>query len=85
MRGQFEGYRKEPGVAPDSRVETFAAVRLAIDSWRWSGVPFYIRAGKCLPVTATEVVVDLRAPPANVFGSLAPPLISIRPANPRST
>ena len=72
VRGQFEGYRKEPGVAPDSRIETFAAVRLAIDSWRWSGVPFYIRAGKCLPVTATEVVVDLRAPPANVFGSLAP-------------
>ncbi|HYK25466.1 MAG TPA: glucose-6-phosphate dehydrogenase [Steroidobacteraceae bacterium] len=74
VRGQFAGYRKEPGVAPDSQVETFAAVRLAIDSWRWSGVPFYIRAGKCLPVTATEVVVDLRAPPANVFGSLAPPV-----------
>ena len=73
VRGQFEGYRQEPGVAPDSRVETFAAVRLAIDSWRWSGVPFYVRAGKCLPVTATEVVVDLRAPPANVFGALAPP------------
>ncbi|MGH8218404.1 MAG: glucose-6-phosphate dehydrogenase [Steroidobacteraceae bacterium] len=72
VRGQFDGYRKEPGVAPDSSVETFAAVRLAIDSWRWSGVPFYVRAGKCLPVTATEVVVDLRAPPANVFGSLAP-------------
>ncbi len=72
VRGQFKGYRGEPGVAPDSRVETFAAVRLQIDSWRWSGVPFYIRAGKCLPVTATEVVVDLRPPPANVFGSLAP-------------
>ena len=72
VRGQFKGYRQEPGVAPDSRVETFAAVRLNIDSWRWSGVPFYIRAGKCLPVTATEVVVDLRAPPANVFGALAP-------------
>jgi glucose-6-phosphate 1-dehydrogenase len=71
VRGQFKGYRQEPGVAPDSRVETFAAVRLAIDSWRWSGVPFYVRAGKCLPVTATEVVVDLRAPPANVFGDLA--------------
>ncbi len=73
VRGQFEGYRKEPGVAPDSRIETFAAVRLSIDSWRWSGVPFYVRAGKCLPVTATEVVVDLRAPPANVFGSLGAP------------
>ncbi|HTX24687.1 MAG TPA: glucose-6-phosphate dehydrogenase [Steroidobacteraceae bacterium] len=72
VRGQFKGYRQEPGVAADSRVETFAAVRVQIDSWRWSGVPFYIRAGKCLPVTATEVVVDLRAPPANVFGALAP-------------
>ncbi|MGH8261374.1 MAG: glucose-6-phosphate dehydrogenase, partial [Steroidobacteraceae bacterium] len=72
VRGQFKGYRQEPGVAADSRIETFAAVQLQIDSWRWSGVPFYIRAGKCLPVTATEVVVDLRGPPANVFGSLAP-------------
>jgi glucose-6-phosphate 1-dehydrogenase len=72
VRGQFKGYRQEPGVAPDSRVETFAAVRLYIDSWRWSGVPFYVRAGKCLPVTATEVVVDLRPPPANVFGDLMP-------------
>jgi glucose-6-phosphate 1-dehydrogenase len=72
VRGQFKSYRQEPGVAPDSRVETFAAVRLSIDSWRWSGVPFYVRAGKCLPVTATEVVVDLRAPPANVFGGVIP-------------
>ncbi len=72
VRGQFSGYRQEPGVAPDSRVETFAAARLQIDSWRWSGVPFYIRAGKCMPVTATEVVVDLRPPPADVFGALAP-------------
>jgi glucose-6-phosphate 1-dehydrogenase len=72
VRGQYVGYRKEPGVAPESRVETYAALALAIDSWRWSGVPFYLRAGKCLPVTATEVVVELRAPPANVFGELAP-------------
>jgi glucose-6-phosphate 1-dehydrogenase len=72
VRGQFRGYRDEPGVAPDSKVETFAALRLAIDSWRWSGVPFYLRAGKCLPVTATEVVVELRAPPARVFGDLKP-------------
>jgi len=72
VRGQFEGYRGEPGVAPDSQVETYAAVRLAIDSWRWSGVPFYVRAGKCLPLTATEVVVDLHQPPARVFGDLAP-------------
>jgi glucose-6-phosphate 1-dehydrogenase len=68
VRGQFEGYRQETGVAPDSTVETYAAVQLWIDSWRWSGVPFYIRAGKCLPVTATEVVVDLQAPPVKVFG-----------------
>jgi glucose-6-phosphate 1-dehydrogenase len=63
VRGQFRGYRKEPGVAADSKMETFAALRLAIDSWRWKGVPFYIRAGKCLPVTCTEVVVRLRQPP----------------------
>ncbi|HYB54162.1 MAG TPA: glucose-6-phosphate dehydrogenase [Thermoanaerobaculia bacterium] len=63
VRGQFTGYTKEPGVRPDSRVETMAAVRLQIDSWRWAGVPFVIRAGKCLPVTATEVLVDLKRPP----------------------
>jgi glucose-6-phosphate 1-dehydrogenase len=67
VRGQFRGYRSEPGVASDSHVETFAAVRLAIDSWRWAGVPFYIRAGKCLPVTATEVLVELKPPPHSVF------------------
>jgi glucose-6-phosphate 1-dehydrogenase len=63
VRGQFQDYRKEKGVAPDSQVETFAAMRLEIDSWRWRGVPFYIRAGKCLPVNCTEVVVRLRQPP----------------------
>ncbi|OKO85075.1 glucose-6-phosphate dehydrogenase [Bradyrhizobium sp. AS23.2] len=63
LRGQFLGYRKEPGVAPDSQVETFAALRLEIDSWRWQGVPIYIRAGKCLPVTCTEVIVRLREAP----------------------
>ncbi len=72
VRGQFKGYRDEPGVAPDSKVETFAALRLSIDSWRWSGVPFYLRAGKCLPVEATEVVVELRPPPARVFGDAKP-------------
>jgi glucose-6-phosphate 1-dehydrogenase len=72
VRGQFRGYRDEPGVALDSKVETFAALRLSIDSWRWSGVPFYLRAGKCLPVTATEVVVELRPPPAQVFGGVKP-------------
>jgi glucose-6-phosphate 1-dehydrogenase len=73
VRGQFSGYRKEKGVAPDSAVETFAALQLEIDSWRWKGVPFYIRAGKCLPVTCAEVVVRLRQPPTMYHGSnLAP-------------
>jgi glucose-6-phosphate 1-dehydrogenase len=63
VRGQFTGYPKEPGVKPGSTVETFAAVRLDVASWRWSGVPFFIRAGKCLPLTATEVLVDLKRPP----------------------
>jgi glucose-6-phosphate 1-dehydrogenase len=67
VRGQFRGYRREEGVAPDSDVETFAAVRLQIDSWRWAGVPFYIRAGKCLPVTTTEVLVELKRPPVALF------------------
>jgi glucose-6-phosphate 1-dehydrogenase len=63
VRGQFRGYRKEPGVAPDSKVETFATLKLCIDSWRWRGVPFYIRAGKCLAATCTEILVRLRQPP----------------------
>jgi glucose-6-phosphate 1-dehydrogenase len=63
IRGQFRGYRKEPGVAPDSKIETFAALKLEIDSWRWRGVPFYIRAGKSLAVTCTEILVRLREPP----------------------
>src|SRR4030088_851898 len=63
IRGQFRGYRVEKGVAPDSTVETFAALRLDIDSWRWKGVTFYIRAGKCLPVTCAEIVVRFRQPP----------------------
>jgi glucose-6-phosphate 1-dehydrogenase len=72
VRGQFRGYRDESGVAADSRVETFAAVRLAIDTWRWAGVPFYIRAGKCLPVTTTEVLVALKSPPTQVFDEIEP-------------
>ena len=68
VRGQFNGYKKEKGVAPDSKVETFAAVRLEVQSWRWSGVPFLIRAGKCLPVTTTEVLVKLRKPPLDILG-----------------
>jgi glucose-6-phosphate 1-dehydrogenase len=67
VRGQFDGYKKVPGVAADSQVETFAALRLSINSWRWAGVPFFIRAGKRLPVTATEVLVRLRPPPFAVF------------------
>jgi len=67
VRGQFRGYRREEGVAPDSTVETYAAVQLRIESWRWAGVPFLIRAGKRLPVTATEVLVRLRPPPQRIF------------------
>jgi glucose-6-phosphate 1-dehydrogenase len=67
VRGQFKGYKQEAGVAADSHVETYAAIRLFIDTWRWAGVPFYIRAGKCLPVTATEVNVTLRRPPLDSF------------------
>ncbi|MBI3843268.1 MAG: glucose-6-phosphate dehydrogenase [Planctomycetes bacterium] len=69
VRGQFRGYRAEPGVALDSSVETFAAVRLYLDSWRWEGVPFFIRAGKRLPVTTTEVVVKLKRPPIRKLAS----------------
>jgi len=67
VRGQFKGYRQEKGVAAGSDVETYVAVRLFIDTWRWAGVPFYIRAGKCLPVTCTEVVVKYRRPPLDTF------------------
>jgi glucose-6-phosphate 1-dehydrogenase len=67
VRGQFRGYRDEPGVAPDSYMATYAALHLFVDSWRWSGVPFYVRAGKCLARTVTEVTVELRHPPAVVF------------------
>ena len=67
VRGQFEGYRNEEGVARDSQVETFAALRLHIDTWRWADVPFYIRVGKRLPVTTTEVMVKLKRPPRATF------------------
>jgi glucose-6-phosphate 1-dehydrogenase len=70
VRGQFEGYREEAGVDPASNVETFAALRLTIDSWRWADVPFCLRAGKCLPLTATEVRVTLRRPPQRVFAGI---------------
>ncbi|AKJ68004.1 glucose 6-phosphate dehydrogenase [Pandoraea thiooxydans] len=72
VRGQFHGYRNEPGVAAESQVETFVALRLCIDNERWRGVPFYIRAGKQLPVSATEVVVTLKTPTPAVFDTAAP-------------
>jgi glucose-6-phosphate 1-dehydrogenase len=67
VRGQYVGYRNEPGVAPDSSVETFAAIKFEIESWRWAGVPFFVRTGKCLPVTALEAVVTFREPPQLLF------------------
>jgi len=72
VRGQFHGYREEPGVAGDSHMATYAALRLDVDSWRWAGVPFYARAGKCLAGTRTEVVVELKNPPQVVFGETPP-------------
>jgi glucose-6-phosphate 1-dehydrogenase len=74
VRGQFRGYRDEPGVAKDSYMATYAALRLYVDSWRWEGVPFFVRAGKCLAMTATEVVVELRNPPLVVFHEPPPEL-----------
>jgi glucose-6-phosphate 1-dehydrogenase len=71
VRGQFRGYRDEHGVAAGSQVETFAALCLHIDTWRWAGVPFYVRAGKCLPVTTCEVMVDLKVPPLAVFDEVS--------------
>ncbi len=72
VRGQYRGYRQEDGVATDSQVETFAAIKLHLNTWRWAGVPFYIRAGKCLPVTTNEILVELKRPPQAVFGELEP-------------
>jgi glucose-6-phosphate 1-dehydrogenase len=72
VRGQFRGYREEPGVSNDSYMATYAALRLYVDSWRWAGVPFYVRAGKCLAATATEVFVEFRNPPQVVFKEPAP-------------
>jgi glucose-6-phosphate 1-dehydrogenase len=71
VRGQYETYHCEQGVASDSEVETFAALRLHFDCWRWAGVPFYIRTGKCLPVTATEVLVELKYPPHLLFSDVS--------------
>ena len=73
VRGQYRGYRSVKGVAPDSTVETFAALRLHLDTWRWGGVPIYVRAGKACRSTATEVLVELRQPPQMVFHEVEPP------------
>ena len=73
VRGQYAGYRKEPHVARNSDVETFCAVRLFIDSWRWEGVPWYLRSGKCLPETVADVLVELKPPPTRLFADSAPP------------
>jgi glucose-6-phosphate 1-dehydrogenase len=72
VRGQFRGYRDEPGVARDSFMATYAALRMYVDSWRWEGVPFYVRAGKCLKMTCTEVNVELKVPPQVVFHEATP-------------
>ncbi len=72
VRGQYAGYRKEPGVAKHSDVETFCALRLFIDSWRWGGVPWYLRSGKYLAETAAEVIVQLKSPPQRLFADSAP-------------
>ena len=72
VRGQYAGYRKEPGVAKNSDVETFCALRLFIDSWRWAGVPWYLRSGKYLPENATEILVEFKAPPQRLFADSAP-------------
>jgi glucose-6-phosphate 1-dehydrogenase len=77
VRGQYEGYRQVDGVDPDSSVETYVAVRLTANTWRWAGVPILIRAGKCMPVTATEISITLKPPPQDVFG--------IEPALPEDT
>jgi glucose-6-phosphate 1-dehydrogenase len=72
VRGQYAGYRQEPDVAKNSDVETFCAVRLFVDSWRWQGVPFYLRSGKYMPTTATEIMVELKAPPQRLFEDSMP-------------
>ena len=73
VRGQYAGYRNEPDVAKRSDVETFCAMRLFIDSWRWDGVPWYLRSGKYLPVTATEILVELKPPPQRLFADSVQP------------
>jgi len=74
IRGQFRGYREEPGVSPESYMATYAALRLNVDSWRWQGVPFFVRAGKSLAKTVTEVTVELKQAPQVVFSEATPPM-----------
>src|ERR1700722_11994103 len=76
VRGQYEGYRQVDGVDPDSTAETYVAIRLTADTWRWAGVPILIRAGKTMPVTATEIVITFKPAPHDVFG-----IEPIRPAD----
>jgi glucose-6-phosphate 1-dehydrogenase len=76
VRGQYQGYHEVDGVARDSTVETYVAVRLSADTWRWAGVPILIRAGKCMPVTATEINITFKPPPQDVFG-----IEPVRPAD----
>jgi glucose-6-phosphate 1-dehydrogenase len=71
VRGQYRGYRDEPGVPPDSRTETYAAVKLFIDNWRWQGVPFYLRSGKKLTEKCTEIVIQFKNPPLTMFPAAA--------------
>ncbi|HEY1779227.1 MAG TPA: glucose-6-phosphate dehydrogenase [Roseiarcus sp.] len=73
VRGQYRGYRSVKGVRPDSTTETYIAVKLFVDSWRWSGVPIYIRAGKCMPLTAAEVTIEFKPPPRSTFGEQMDP------------
>jgi glucose-6-phosphate 1-dehydrogenase len=71
LRGQYQGYRQEPGVKPDSQTATFGAVKLAVDNWRWQGVPFYLRSGKAMSCRTTQIVIQFRRPPTSVFGPAA--------------
>jgi glucose-6-phosphate 1-dehydrogenase len=68
LRGQYQGYRAEPGVEPDSQTATFAAIKLAVDNWRWQGVPFYLRSGKAMSCRTTQIVIQFRRPPTAIFG-----------------
>ena len=74
------GYREEEGVSPDSTTETYVALRLQLDSWRWAGVPFYLRTGKRLPKRTTEIAIQFRRPPLHIFKRVSPTPIALEPA-----